>query len=150
MIKESINSIADSEEAPSPMTMEVKEIFTKNESYTCTECQSEIEILSIDNEKITITFKCLNNDIQNNHGIKTIPIRDYINLMIKNTYLYSSCSICKKVQMNDINNLSFKFCTNCQKIICNDDICINKHTSNITTSHHLINNNLVSVFLHYN
>lgn len=146
MIKESINSIGDSEEAPSPMPMEVKEIFTKNDSYTCTECQSEIEILSIDNKKITITFKCLNNDIQNNHGIKTIPIRDYINLMIKNTCLYSSCSICKKVQINDKNNLSFKFCTNCQKIICNDDICINKHTNNIVTSHHLINNNQRSIF----
>ena len=120
--KKSIN--LDSEDAPSPTPMENKETFRKNESYTCTDCESEIVILSIDKEKVTITFKCLNKDIKNNHGIQTIPISDYIKNMEKHTYLYSTCSICKKMQNNDKNNISFKFCTNCQKIICNDNNCI--------------------------
>ena len=84
-------NIIDSEGAPSPTSMPIEEnsLLEENESYACTNCTSEIEITSLDNKKIEITFKCLNKNIQNNHGIKTLPIGDYINKMEKNTYLYN-------------------------------------------------------------
>ena len=132
----------DSEEAPSPTPMDSTEIFRRNESYTCSECQSEIVILSIDKEKVAITFKCLNRDIKNNHGIKNnIPIGDYIKGMEKINDLYSICSVCKKKQNNEKNIISFKFCINCQAIICNNSSCINNHIS-----HTIINNNQRGIF----
>ena len=137
-----IENNIDSEGAPSLIQIEKKQIFSNNESYTCTDCQSNIEILSIDKDKIKITFNCLNDRIENNHGIKTLPIREYIELMTKNTYLYNKCSICQKIQNDEKNKFLFNFCIKCEKIVCND--CLNKHSNN-RNAHYYIKNNQKSV-----
>ena len=72
--------------------LETKEI-TDNEVYACINCQSEIEILSIDNNNVKILFQCLNKNEEKNHGVINMKIGDYINSMIKNTYLYDKCSL---------------------------------------------------------
>ena len=130
--------------APSPSQIEIKNTFEENDSYKCCECQSDIEILSIDKDNIEITYKCLNTKIQNNHGIKTMPINKYINAMRKNTYLYNICSSCKKIQLNEKNKLLFNFCIICQEIVCNE--CINLHTNNNRNLHYFIKNNEKAVF----
>ena len=91
------------------------------DSYTCTECSSHIEITSIDAKKNAITFKC------ENHGEKTMPINRYISLMEKNTYPFSICSICSLKQNENKDTPNFYYCTKCQKIICSNKACINKH-----------------------
>jgi len=130
-------NIGDSDSG-APLPSSLPEKIDNNDSYTCTDCQSEIEIFSIDKIKIKITFQCLNNDIEQNHGIKSIPIKDYINLMKKNTYLYSVCSnpACSKIQKNEKNNDLFNYCVGCQKIICKD--CSEEHIKNNSSSHYLI------------
>ena len=46
--------------------------------YNCSECSSPIDISSIDEEKFTIEFNCINN----NHK-KKMSIKEYINKMKK-------------------------------------------------------------------
>ena len=87
-----------------------EEKLSKDDSYTCTLCSSQIEILSMKNNDIT--FKCLNNDIKNNHGLKTMSINQYIKEMEKNTYFFSICSICGQKQNSHIDNKVFKYCIN--------------------------------------
>ena len=70
------------------MPFEDENKITKNNSYTCTECPSQIEIYSINNIDIKITFKCLNKDINNNHGKKSMLIKDYLREMEKNTRFF--------------------------------------------------------------
>ena len=137
-----IENNIDSEGAPSLIQIEKEQTFSNNESYSCTNCQSNIEILNIDKNKIKITFKCLNGRIEDNHGIKTLPIREYINLMTKNTYLYNNCSICKKIQNDEKKKYLFNFCVNCEEIICND--CLSKHSNNRNV-HYYIKNNQKSI-----
>ena len=144
-MKATILNSTDSEGAPTPSPMINEEIFLANESYACTECKSEIEILSLDNEKIKMTFKCLNNNIQNNHGIQTFPIRTYINKMKNNTYIYDICSICKNIQVNSKNKIIFNFCTKCEEIIC--DKCKEEHVKD-NKYHYFIKNNQKPVLCH--
>jgi len=144
-MKSTILNSADSEGAPSPTPMPNEEIFLTNESYACTECKSEIEILSLDNEKIKMTFKYLNNNIQNNHGIQILPIRTYINKMKNNTYIYDICSICKNIQVNSKNKIIFNFCTKCEEIIC--DNCKEEHIKD-NKYHYFIKNNNKPILCH--
>ena len=44
--------------------------------YNCTECSSAIEILSINEDKCSIEFQCINNKHK-----KKIPINEYLNKM---------------------------------------------------------------------
>ena len=56
---------------------ELSEQLKLNERYyNCTECFSRIEILSIDEKRFTIEFKCINN----NHK-KKLLIKEYIDKM---------------------------------------------------------------------
>ena len=105
----------------------------ENESYSCTECSSDIEITSIDESSNILSFICPL------HGAKTIPIKDYLNDMKKNTYLYCKCYSCKKQQNQINNNEIFNFCTNCQLVICND--CSKNHN----ISHLIIKNNKIKI-----
>ena len=94
----------------------------ENECYSCTECSSDIEILDLDEKNNILSFKCPE------HGEKTITIKEYLENMLKNTFLYIKCSICKK-QKNEINNNeSFKYCFNCKINICHK--CIYNHEKN--------------------
>ena len=65
---------------------EIKE----NELYLCPECSSNIEIISLDETKNILSFKCPS------HGSKTMAIKDYLNDMNKKKLLYSKCNSCKK------------------------------------------------------
>ena len=121
----------------SPITENI--CIDENESYSCTECSSNIEILSINYNKSEITFKCLNKKEQNNHGIKTMPISKYIKEMQKNTYLYDKCSMCFREQSLIKNFFLLKYCVNCKKIICNE--CKEIHIKNCLGKHFFINNN---------
>ena len=109
------------------------------ESYACTNCSSNIEIISIDHIKSKIVFKCTNNNCKNNHKIQTLPINEYLKNMKKNTYLFDKCSICYKEQSSIKNFFLLKYCVNCEVIICNE--CKEKHINNNRDQHFLINNN---------
>jgi ribosomal protein S14 len=111
----------------------------EKESYSCTECSSGIEILSINYDNSEIKFKCLNENVQNNHGTKTMQISEYIKKMKKNTYLYDRCSICSSEQSLIKNFFNLKYCINCKKTVCNK--CKEKHMKNGCNEHFFINNN---------
>ena len=120
---------------------ESKEIFD-NEAYSCKYCKSEIEIFLIDNKNTKILFQCLNKNDEINHGVINITISDYINSMLKNTYLFDKCSICHICQNN--KNEIFDYCTKCKKILCNN--CVYNHDKDETKKHLLIKNNEKSIY----
>ena len=65
--------------------------------YNCTECSSLIEILTIDDINNLIEFKCLNK--KNNHGKKTMTIKEFLEKM-------------KKHNNNKINQKNVKYIKN--------------------------------------
>ena len=93
------------------------------DTFTCTSCPYPIEILKIDDKNNILIFKCLNP--KEKKILKTIPINEYLNLMKKNSYLFSECSLCNKKQNEFKHNPVFSYCIKCNVIICSD--CINKH-----------------------
>ena len=105
-------------ETLTPIPKEENEL-KDNQSYSCTECSSLIEITSLDEINNILSFKCPT------HGTKTMTIKKYLEDMKKNTFLYSICSLCKKKQNEINNNEIFNYCTNCKLIICNS--CIMNH-----------------------
>ena len=116
ILKEDENQITP--ETLTPQGNESKE----DECYSCLECSSNIEIKELDETNNTLSFECPN------HGDQNISIKEYLQNMPKNTYLYNKCCICEK-QQNQINNDNiFKYCFNCKKVICNN--CIYKHNKN--------------------
>ena len=124
------------------ITPESKEISHKD-VYGCTKCQSEIEIFLIDNNNIRILFQCLNKDEKLNHGVINLEIRDYINDMLKNTYLYDKCSKCNTCQ-KDKSYIIFNYCTICKKVLC--DKCSSNHTKEDKKGHLIIKNNEKSIY----
>ena len=48
--------------------------------------------------------------------------------MVKNTFLYSKCSLCQKQQNKTDNNQIFKYCFNCKIYLCNK--CLFNHEQN--------------------
>ena len=122
---------------PTPIMENELNKIKEGESYACTECSSNIEIFSIDENDYKISFKCQN--INEPHGLKTLPINLFLIQTTKNTYIYSKCSTCNK-QQNRINNDEvFKYCTNCKLIFCNK--CFYKHNKD----HQIINNNETTI-----
>ena len=99
-------------------TISFEKELNENQSYSCTECSSNIEIESLDESSNKLSFKCPF------HGLKTMTIKNYLNDMIKKTYLFNECYNCKKKQ-NQINHEIFNFCSNCKLVICNN--CIKDH-----------------------
>ena len=109
-----------------PPTPIIEQNNSKDDCYTCTECSSDIEILSLNKEKSTIQFICLN---KNSHGIKEMDINQYIKEMKKNTYLYNKCSSCNIIQKDKLNNNdNFLLCLKCNKIFCCK--CFELHLNN--------------------
>ena len=114
-------------------------ILRSDDAYNCSTCPYPVEILKIDDEKNTITFKCLNP--KEKQILKTIPINEYLNSMRKYTYLYSMCSLCQKKQNEFEYDSIFSYCIKCQKIFCSD--CIKKHLKKNKKNHpeYIIKNN---------
>ena len=94
-----------------------KQLQLNERYYNCTECFSPIEILSIDEKKITIEFKCINN----NH-IKKLLIKEYIDKMknFNNSNLHND-----KCQ---IHILSYEcYCLDCKIHLCKDCLKARNH-----------------------
>ena len=101
--------------------------------YSCIECTSVIEILDLDEENNILSFKCPKD------GLITIPIKEYLENMKKNTFLCIKCSSCK-VQQNEINNNDiFKYCFDCKKHIC-IKCCLSHHSN-----HKIIGNDELNI-----
>ena len=93
---------------PLPETEEIINIY-----YNCTKCPSLIELISIDENKNVMEFKCLNKNNIHNNGNITISIRDYLRLMAnyRNENLKNLCEIHK-------NNNYICYCYECEKQLC--------------------------------
>ena len=125
---------------PSSLLNLPKNIYIdEKESYACTKCKSNIEIISIDHNELKIIFKCLNKNENNNHHIQTMSINEYLSNMENNIYMHDKCSICYKEQSSIKNFFLLKYCVNCDKVICNE--CKERHFNNNESQHFLINNN---------
>ena len=102
----------------------------KFNSYSCINCEAEIELTAInicnDKEEDIIQFKCCGKC----EKIISLPLKDYLNKMIRNTYLSKKCCVCGNIQMDDKNNI-FKKCILCNKIFCNDNLCLLLHKCEI-------------------
>ena len=61
--------------------------------------------------------------------------------MIKNTYLFSKCSICGEQQNSSFNKI-YNYCIDCKIIIC--DKCLNKHVVD-NEEHKTLKNNEVNL-----
>ena len=141
MISTKTNSLSTKEEElSSSQVSHLENLFIdKQETYSCTECSSNIEVISIDNNEANITFRCLNKDKNNNHQIQKMPISTYLKKMEKNTFLFDKCSICSRDQ-SSINNFSYlKYCVKCKTTFCNE--CKEKHINSGDNNHFFINNN---------
>lgn len=141
MISTKTNSLLtkNDELSSSPVSSLENVFIDKQEAYSCTECSSNIEIISIDTNEANITFRCLNKDKNNNHQILNMPISTYLKKMEKNTFLYDKCSICSRDQ-SSINNFSYlKYCVKCKTTFC--DECKEKHLKSGDSNHIFINNN---------
>ena len=94
-----------------------------NQSYTCPECPSNIEISSIDEKNNLLSFKCM---INYKHNLKDMPINEYLKINSNNYYLFNKCLICNNTQKEIKYNEMFKYCTTCQNIFCSK--CANNHS----------------------
>ena len=126
---------------PPPTPILEIEIIREGESYSCTECSSDIEIYYIDDKNNKIAFKCQN--INEYHEKKLMSIKNFLLKSTKNTYIYSKCSSCNKQQNRINNNEVFKYCVNCKLIFCNK--CLFKHNKENNNDHHIINNNEIKI-----
>jgi hypothetical protein len=125
----SLNNQDSDNQLETPPSKE-EEQLKENEVYSCTECDSNIEIQDLDEDNI-LTFKC------HIHGIRNIQIKEYFEKMKKNTFYYSKCSKCKKAQ-NEVDSI-FKYCCKCNLVICNK--CISEHDK----EHFIIDNNKLNI-----
>jgi len=98
--------------------------------YNCTECSSLIEILSIDENKNIIEFKCLNKDCHDSKKTKTI--KEYFEKMEKNKKIKINEDIYKE-HINCKNNKFVSYCFDCNCHLCEEClktrayICHNKN-----------------------
>ena len=113
----------DLNEAPPMTTLPCEEDFNKI-YYNCSECSSAIEILSINDKKNIIEFKCLNKD--NNHGKKSILIKDYLNEIRKYNIIKENEDKCI-IHKNKFTN----YCLNCRIHLCNECLKERKHINHI-------------------
>ena len=125
---------------PAPAPIIDKESLIDKEYYSCPQCSSNIEILSIDDKEFEIIFKCLNEDEKSNHKMQKMKINEYIKKIEKNSILINECSICKKNRYSVTNFPTFKYCINCKLVLCYE--CGEDHINKSNNSgHYLINNN---------
>lgn len=115
------NNLLENNSAPTPtLFLTSGNDLIENVCYTCTKCNSNIEIQDFNEKNNMLAFKCPN------HGNITMSINEYLEKMPKNTYLYSKCFSCKQ-QQNETGNI-FKYCSVCKAMLCNK--CILNHKEN--------------------
>ena len=96
--------------------------FLSKDQYACINCELPPEILYDSEDEKIIKIKC------EKHGLKSIPIKDFLQKMSKNTYHFYKCEICKQNCQKNFAQI-FKYCFHCKKILCPK--CIVKHKSYI-------------------
>jgi len=89
----------------------LKEIY-----YNCTECNSLIEILSIDEKENTIEFLC------SNQHKKLMPIKEFLDKMMDNDNVDINKDICQIHK-----NQYMSFCFDCKKHLCKDCLKTRDH-----------------------
>ena len=89
----------------------LKEIY-----YNCTECNSLIEILSIDEKENTIEFIC------SNQHKKLMPIKEFLDKMMDNDNVNINKDICQIHK-----NQYMSFCFDCKKHLCKDCLKTRDH-----------------------
>ena len=91
---------------------ELNEIY-----YNCTECQSSIEILSINEKECSIEFRCINN----NHKIK-MSIKEYFEKMQDYNDKNINFDICQ------IHNNKYEcYCLDCKIHLCKECLKLRNH-----------------------
>ena len=95
--------------------LKLKEIL-----YNCSECSSPIDISSIDEEKLTIEFNCINN----NHK-KKMKIKEFINKMKK----YNDNNINRDVCQQHNDNIYECFCVDCNRHLCKECLKTRNHVN---------------------
>jgi len=122
-------------------------------SYCCINCNSEIEINSINfsqnNGNDIIKYKC-----SGPCGIKSVILHEYLNKMIVNTYLYKSCYVCGSINIDNIylNENSpniFSFCFSCKKIFCNNNYCSFLHKLKCQNKKSILINTIKDICLNH-
>ena len=105
-------------------------IENNNILYNCTECSSLIEIISIDEDKNIIEFKCIN---KNCKGIKkSMSMKEFFEKMEKNKKINVKEDTCKE-QIYNKNNRYISYCFDCNCHLCEEclktrsHICHNKN-----------------------
>ena len=88
--------------------------------YNCTECSSLIEILSIDENKNSIEFNCLNKN--NDTHKKKMQIKEYLEKMKK----YNNKNINKDMCEIHKNNTYTCYCFDCNLHLCKE--CLKNRT----------------------
>ena len=92
----------------------------KNTMYNCTECSSLIELLSINEDKNIIEFKCINKEC----GVKkTMPINEYFEKMKKHNQKYVNEDTCRKHSSNKY----LSYCFNCNCHLCEECLETREH-----------------------
>ena len=108
-----INNIEDSEFIyNSPPTPKIE---NEKICFSCTECSSAIEILTIDEKNNSMNFKCLNNI---SHGIKNISLKNYLEKMKENKQ--NNINEYKVKCKNHIDNNFTHFCLDCNIHLCKE------------------------------
>ena len=105
--------------------METQKSINQNELfYNCTECASEIEVLSINENECTIEFQCINNKHK-----KKMSIKQYINKMKNFNDNNINNDIC------NIHNLKYEcYCLDCNIHLCKDCLKFRNHINHIKNS----------------
>lgn len=108
-------------DAPPP-TPHFQGELLKNINITCTECPSDIEILSVNEEQHEIKFRCLNNK---SHGIKNMNINEYFEKIkkFKNSNIDEYKEKCK-IHFSSKNNIYISYCLDCNIHLCQE--CLRK------------------------
>ena len=100
-------------------------------SYNCTECSSSIEILSINEKKGVIQFRCLDNK---SHGIKIMPIKEYFEKMVEHKTKNINEDKCT-IHSSSKHNTYISYCFDCNRNLCKhclkSRIHINHNKNNI-------------------